>query len=39
LKNKFSNSDVEFMKTEYPGHAIAIARKATREKVDTIVAV
>ena len=39
LKNKFSNSVVEFMKTAYPGHAIAIARRATREKVDTIVAV
>ena len=39
LKEKFSNSDVEFMKTAYPGHATDLARRAVREQADTVVAV
>ncbi len=39
LRNKFANSDAEFVETAYPGHATAIARRAVKENVDIVVAV
>ncbi len=39
LKDKFSNSDVEFLKTAYSGHATDLVRRAVREQADTVVAV
>jgi len=39
MKDKFANLDAEFVETAYPGHATAIARRAVKESVDTVVAV
>ena len=39
LKEKFSNSDVEFVKTAYPGHATFMARDAAGKHFKTVVAV
>lgn len=39
LKEKFANIDAEFVETAYPGHATALARRAVKENVDTVVAV
>jgi diacylglycerol kinase (ATP) len=39
LKRKFSESDVRFARTSYPGHATAIARRAVAERAETVVAV
>lgn len=39
LKKKFANFDAEFAKTAYPGHATILARRAAKERFDTVVAV
>jgi len=39
LKEKFAHSLMNIEYTAYPGHATYVARQATKEKVDTVVAV